>query len=86
MTRRFGPHFVALDVLATSKRPDADLNTGAPVTDGGYTLLNLSAGVEIIKHLRFEARGENLIDHHYQTAAGYNQPGISGYGTLIYSY
>ena len=86
LTRRFGPHFVGLDLLATSRRPDLDLNTGAPVIDGGYTLVNLSAGYEIVKHLRVEARGENLLDKNYQTAAGYNQPGISGYATLIYTY
>lgn len=80
VTRRFGPHFVGIDVLATSQRPDFGSQLG------GYALLNLTAGYEIVKHLRIEVRGENLLDHHYQTAAGYNQPGISGYATLIYSY
>ncbi len=81
VTRRFGPHFVGVDVLAASRRPDF----GAQFL-GGYTLLNVSAGYEIVRHLRIEARGENLLDQHYETAAGYNQPGLSVYATLIYSY
>jgi len=73
-------------VLGTSRRPDVDLNTGAPVTDAGYALVNVGAGLKLGKHFRVEGRAENVLDADYQTAAGYNQPGLSGYGTLIYSY
>jgi vitamin B12 transporter len=86
LTRRFGDNYVGLDALASSRRPDVDLITGSSIYDGGYTLFNLTGGIKLGQHFNLEARVENLLDKHYQTAAGYNQPGATYYATLRYSY
>jgi len=49
-------------------------------------LLNLGAGVKLPQGFTLSARVENLLDRDYQTAAGYEQPGIAGYATLRWDY
>jgi len=85
LMRKFGRYFVSTDLLATSDRPDIDAASGAPTQDGGYVLLNLSAGVHLARGWTLSARAENLLDRRYETAAGYRQPGLSGYATLRYA-
>ena len=84
LTRRFGRWHADADVLATSRRPDIDAASGAPVTDGGYVLLNLGGGVEFARHWSLGLRVDNVLDRDYQTAAGYRQPGASVYASLRY--
>jgi vitamin B12 transporter len=56
-------------------RPDNDIVSGAPVTLGGYKLVNLTARHEIAKNTYIAARLENLFDEKYQLAQGFNVPG-----------
>lgn len=86
LVRHLGRHDLGLDVLGTSKRPDVDAATGAPVESGGYALLNLSGGLQLDSHFRLEGRVENLLDKDYQTAAGFEQPGVGGYVSLRYAF
>lgn len=80
-TRRFGWFEAGLDVLASGDRIDFG-DTPLP----GYVLVNLTSGARLGEHVRLQARLENLLDKDYQTAAGYNQPGRSVYGTVRYSF
>ncbi|MGQ0621145.1 MAG: TonB-dependent receptor domain-containing protein [Panacagrimonas sp.] len=86
LVRHLGPHDVGLDVLGTSERPDIDAATGAAVESGGYALLNLTGGLQLDSHFRLEGRVENLLDKNYQTAAGFEQPGVGGYVSLRYGF
>lgn len=44
-----------------------------------YSLVNLSGGYVINKNVKFFGRIDNLFDEDYETAGGYNTPGISAY-------
>ncbi|MBI4825575.1 MAG: TonB-dependent receptor [Nitrospirae bacterium] len=46
---------------------------------GSYSLVNLSGGYRLRKDISFFARVDNLFDADYQTAGGYNTPGLSAY-------
>jgi len=63
------------ELIASSSRPDNDIVTGAPVTLGGYAVVNLIASYPIEKNLFVAARLENAFDEHYQVAHGFNTPG-----------
>jgi vitamin B12 transporter len=71
-TTSFGAH-----IIATGPRDDLDFNTGAPVTDAGYLLAGISVRQKLVHGLAVSASLENLLDMHYQTAAGYNSAGRS---------
>jgi vitamin B12 transporter len=86
LVRRFGLHEVGIAVLGSSQRHDVDAETGAPRIDGGYALVDLTAGIQLDGHFRLEGRIENLLDKKYQTAAGYNQPDFGGYVRLRYTW
>lgn len=86
LARKIGATELGVDLLASAKRPDVDAETGAPVTDGGYTLANLTAAWTIDRHFKLQGRVENLLDKDYVTAAGYGQPGRSMFVTLGYAY
>ena len=86
LVRHLGRHDLGLDVLGTSQRPDVDAATGAAVESGGYALLNLTGGLQLDSHFRLEGRVENLLNKDYQTAAGFEQPGVGGYVTLRYGF
>lgn len=74
LNRQFGAWYAGIDVLGSSERPDFG---GA--TLGGYTLVNLSAGVQLHPKADLRLRVENLLDKDYQTAAGFNQPDATFY-------
>lgn len=86
ITRRLGRFYLDADLLGTSDRPDIDAASGTNVKDSGYVLLNLGAGWRITRQWSLAARVDNVLDRNYQTAAGYNQPGVAAYGTLRYEY
>jgi|Deesub1362A_J573_1020465.scaffolds.fasta_scaffold00964_21 vitamin B12 transporter len=44
-----------------------------------YSLVNLSGGYRIMDNIELFARIDNLLDEDYETAAGYNTPGISAF-------
>lgn len=86
LTRQIGRFNLGADLLGTGRRADGDIDTFARTKDAGYTLLNLSAKVDLSKGLSLALRAENVLDQHYQTANGYRQPGASGYATLRYQF
>ena len=47
--------------------------------NGSYQLVNLSEQHKLADNMWFEGRIDNLLDAEYETAFGYNQPGISIY-------
>ena len=63
------------EVIVGSSRPDNDIATGAPVTLGGFKVVNLTARHPIGKNAHVAARLENAFDEKYQIAHGYNVPG-----------
>ena len=73
--RRFGRGEVGLDLLQSGARSDGDVATGAPVRDGGYTLLALRAKLALSPAWSLTARLDNALDHHYELASGYNTSG-----------
>jgi vitamin B12 transporter len=64
-------------LVATGPRGDLDFNTGAPVTDAGYVVAGITARQRLGRGLAVSSSLENLLDTHYQTAAGYNSAGRS---------
>lgn len=79
LQRRWGALNLGLQVLASGERPDVDVQTGAPLQDGGYTLFNLTGSYAVTPQWSLQGRLENLLDKDYQTAAGYEQPGLAAY-------
>ena len=63
------------EVIVSGTRPDNDIVSGAPVTLGGYKLVNLTARRPLGNNAFIAARLENLFDEHYQLAQGFNVPG-----------
>lgn len=85
LDRRFGRFDLGASFYTSSLRHDVDGITFGNTTTGGYGLLNLTAGVQITHELRFDLRGENVLNHHYQTVSAYNQPGSAVYASLRYA-
>ncbi len=79
--RDFGRYTLGGTLLVEGRRYD-DLANSRKLD--GYTLVNLRAGYRLGSAWSLQARVENLLDEEYQTAAFYNQPGLSGYLTLRY--
>lgn len=62
------------EVLNGSSRPDANIVTGAPVSLGGYTVVNFTARRPISKTTYVAARMDNAFAAHYTLAHGFNVP------------
>lgn len=81
--RRFGPHYLAVDVLGSSDRLDTAFDpvtfAATPVTLPGYALVNLGAGYQFTDSLSVQAKLENALDTEYQTVFGYRQSGAAAY-------
>jgi vitamin B12 transporter len=73
--RRFTRGEFGLDLLQAGARTDSDVASGAPVRDGGYTLLALRAKLALCPAWSLTARLDNALDHRYQLASGYNTSG-----------
>jgi len=86
LSRQFGRYTLGADVLGTNQRADIDIDTFARTKNAGYTLVNLSAKVQLLPPLSLALRADNVFDQQYQTANGYRQPGASGYATLRYQF
>lgn len=63
------------ELIVSGTRPDNDIATNAPVTLGGYKLVNLTARRPITRNTFVAARLENFFDERYQLAHGFNTPG-----------
>ena len=89
LNRQLGRYDLGAAFHTSGRRADSIFNystfKSAPTTDGGYGLLDLSAGVRLTRSLRFDLLGSNVLNHHYQTVATYNQPGSAVYATLRYA-
>jgi len=76
---------VGVHLLVSSPRSDLDFNTGAPVTDTGYVLTGVTVRQQLGHGFAVSGSLENLLDTHYQTAAGYNTAGRSLFLRLEYN-
>ena len=63
------------ELIFSGTRPDNDIVSNAPVTLGGYTLLNLTARRQLDKNTFVAARIEKVFAEKYQLAQGFNVPG-----------
>ncbi len=66
---------VGAEAIVGSSRPDNNIASGAPVTLGGYKVVNLTARHAVAKNTFIAARLENAFDERYQVAHGFNTPG-----------
>lgn len=85
LSRHLGRYDLGAAFYTSSLRHDIDGVTFNPTTTGGYGLLDLIAGVQLTHELHLDLRGENVLNHHYQTVSAYNQPGSAVYATLRYA-
>lgn len=82
ISRHWGPFEAGAEVLAVGKRFDSNRETDRL---HGYGLVNLSARYAISGELSVEGRLNNLLNKQYETALGYNTPGINAFVGLRYS-
>lgn len=85
LLRHLGRYDLGASFYTAGRRQDIGALDGTPITDGGYGLLDLTAGVKLTRELRFDLRGANVLNHHYYTANGYNQAGSAVYASLRYA-
>lgn len=85
LNRHIGRYDLGAAFYTAGRTQDSNALTFAPTTNGGYGLLDLTAGVRLTRELRFDLRGANVLNHHYQTVSGYNQAGSAVYATLRYA-
>ena len=63
------------ELIVSGTRPDNNIVTSAPVTLGGYKVVNLTARRALTKSTYIAARLENAFAEKHQLAHGYNVPG-----------
>jgi vitamin B12 transporter len=83
--RRIGTWSAGASLLAESSRPDThfdDSFNAIPVTMGGFTRVDLRGDWQFAPEWTLQLRLNNVADHHYETAYGYNQPGREWFATL----
>lgn len=80
LTRYFGKSYVGVEATGTSKAADVG------GTDGGYTLVALSGGLQLNDHFSLQARVDNLLGKQYETALGYRQPRANGYVSARFAF
>ena len=70
------------ELVAASARFDNAANTRRM---GGYALVNLTANYALSKQWSLMLRADNILDKHYELAAGYNTAGASLLGGVRYA-
>lgn len=70
------------ELIVSGTRPDNNIVTSAPVTLGGYKVVNLTARRALTKSTFIAARLENAFAEKYQLAHGYNVPGRGAFVSL----
>jgi vitamin B12 transporter len=85
LERQIDRYTLGSSFYTAGRRNDVNAITDAPATDGGYGLWDVYAGARLGHGLSFDLRGSNILNHHYQTANGYNQAGSAVYATLRYA-
>ncbi|WP_405238168.1 TonB-dependent receptor domain-containing protein [Lentisalinibacter orientalis] len=78
-SRDIGRHTLGLSLVANGDRAGV-----GGETMGGYLLTNVNARLRLSESWRLTGRIENLLDRDYETAAGFNMAGRSGYLELGY--
>jgi len=78
-SRNIGRHTLGLSLVANGDRAGVG---GEEM--GGYLLTNLNARLRLGESWRLTGRIENVLDRDYETAAGFNMAGRSGYLELGY--
>jgi outer membrane receptor protein involved in Fe transport len=63
-------------------QPDGIYYIG-PGRSGGYCVLNLEGRYQVQKHVQLFAQVDNLLNHHYYTAAQLGATGITPQGTFV---
>jgi vitamin B12 transporter len=84
VSRRFGGHELALDLLYAGGR--RDFGFPEPVAMPAYWLANLSARVAVTQRWTILARAENLFDEDYELARGFNTMGRSLFMALRHDF
>ena len=77
----YGPWLLGAQVNYTGERPDTALNPMLPA----YAVTNLTVRYTLSPELAVTVRIDNLFDRSYQTAWGYNQPGIGAYAGIVWT-
>jgi len=77
----WGAWLFGANVNYTGKRPDTAFNPMLPA----YSVTNITARYTLSPEWAFTARIDNLFDRQYQTAWGYNQPGIGAYAGIVWN-
>lgn len=77
----FGSWNAGSTLRAVGRRYDNADNT---TKLGGYAIVDLRVAYTVTPEWEIQTRLENVLDKRYETASGYNQPGIGAYVTLRY--
>ena len=54
--------------------------------NSGFATLRMSLKYQVTNNSKITARLENLLDKDYEEIAGYETPGIAGYGGFIFNF
>jgi vitamin B12 transporter len=84
VTRRIGPHELALDLLYAGER--RDFGFPDPLVLPAYWLASLSTRVAVCEGWTLLARAENLFDEDYELAHGFNTMGRSLFVALRHEF
>lgn len=84
LSRQIGQWKIGGEWQHSGERVDYDINTFARTTLVAYDVMNISAGYNVDKHLALSLRVDNLFDHDYMLAHGYNTPGRTLFLGLSY--
>jgi vitamin B12 transporter len=81
---RFTARFAAGASLTYAGKTYDDAANTVPLAP--YLLINARASYRFTPKLTGSVTVDNLFDRHYVTAAGYNQPGCTGFARLTYTF
>ncbi len=75
--RNFAKGSIGVELLQAGPRPDLDVVTGSPATDGGYLLASAWGKLVLSSAWSVTGRLDNAFDRRYELANGYNTAGRS---------
>jgi len=64
-----------VQVVASGVRFDSDINTGARVTDAGYSVASTGVRYRVSRQVTIGIAADNFLNRRYQLVDGYNTPG-----------
>lgn len=80
--RRWGDFGFGTTLTAEGSRYD-NLSNSRKI--GGFVILGFRAEYELFDQVRLQAKVNNILNKHYQTASGYNQDQLNVFFTILYS-